>query len=41
MKTPEVLAALKAHTRPEQMLLDIAVLPDREAYQATYQGVCW
>ena len=31
MKTPEVLAALQAHTRPDQMLLDIAVLPDREA----------
>lgn len=41
MKTPEVLAALKAHTRPEQMLLDIAMLPDRESYQAAYQGVCW
>ncbi len=41
MKTPEVLAALEAHTRPEQMLLDIAVLPDREAQRASYQGVCW
>lgn len=41
MKTPDVLAALEAHTRPEQMLLDIAVLPDREAYRASYQGVCW
>jgi GDP-mannose 6-dehydrogenase len=41
MKTPDVLAALEAHTRPEQMLLDIAVLPDRQAHQASYQGVCW
>src|SRR5688572_7970683 len=41
MKTPEVLAALKAHTRPEQLLLDIAMLPERDAYKATYQGVCW
>lgn len=41
MKTPEVLAALKAYTRPEQLLVDIAVLPDRDAYPATYQGVCW
>jgi GDP-mannose 6-dehydrogenase len=41
MKTPEVIAALKAHTRPDQLLLDIAVLPDREAYRANYQGVCW
>jgi GDP-mannose 6-dehydrogenase len=41
MKTPEVLAALRAHTRPDQLLVDIAVLPDRESYQAAYQGVCW
>ncbi|MFC4308927.1 nucleotide sugar dehydrogenase [Steroidobacter flavus] len=41
MKTPEVLAALRAHTRPDQLLLDIAVLPDRENYQSAYQGVCW
>lgn len=41
MKTPEVLAALQAHTRPEQMLLDVAVLPDRRAHRAVYQGVCW
>ena len=38
---PEVLAALQAHTRPEQLLLDVAVLPDREAHQANYRGVCW
>jgi GDP-mannose 6-dehydrogenase len=41
MKTPEVLQALAAHTRPEQLLLDIAVLPDRDATQAQYLGVCW
>jgi GDP-mannose 6-dehydrogenase len=40
-RTPEVLAALQAHTRPEQLLLDVAVLPDREAQQARYRGVCW
>ncbi|HEY7640278.1 MAG TPA: nucleotide sugar dehydrogenase [Steroidobacteraceae bacterium] len=40
-RTPEVLAALHAHTRPEQLLLDVAVLPDREAQQARYRGVCW
>lgn len=40
-RTPEVLAALQAHTRPEQLLLDVAVLPDREAHQAHYRGVCW
>jgi prephenate dehydrogenase len=38
---PEVLAALQAHTRPEQLLLDVAVLPDREAHRANYRGVCW
>ncbi|HEV8329834.1 MAG TPA: nucleotide sugar dehydrogenase [Steroidobacteraceae bacterium] len=40
-RTPEVLAALRAHTRPEQLLLDVALLPDREAHQARYRGVCW
>jgi GDP-mannose 6-dehydrogenase len=41
MKTPEVLQALAAHTRPEQLLLDITVLPDRNAHRAEYLGVCW
>ena len=40
-RIPEVLAALQAHTRPEQLLLDVANLPDREAHQARYRGVCW
>jgi GDP-mannose 6-dehydrogenase len=40
-RTTEVLAVLQAHTRPEQLLLDVAVLPDREALQARYRGVCW
>ncbi len=41
LKTPEVLAALKAHARPDQLLIDIAALPDRQAQRARYQGVCW
>lgn len=41
MKTPEVVAALAAHTRSDQLLLDIAVLPDRTAHRAQYLGVCW
>ena len=40
-KTPEVLAALQAHTRPEQLLLDVASLSDRGAHHAHYRGVCW
>jgi GDP-mannose 6-dehydrogenase len=40
-RTPEVLVTLQAYTRPEQLLLDVAVLPDREAHQARYRGVCW
>jgi GDP-mannose 6-dehydrogenase len=40
-KTPEALAALQAHTRPEQLLLDVVGLPDREAHDAQYRGVCW
>jgi len=41
MKSPEVLAALETHLRPDQLLLDIAVLPNREAYRARYLGMCW
>lgn len=41
MKSPDVVAALQSHTRPEQLLLDIAVLPDRESFQAQYLGMCW
>ena len=40
-RTPEVLAALQAHTRPEQLLLDVATLPDRQGHRARYRGVCW
>jgi GDP-mannose 6-dehydrogenase len=41
MKSPEVLTALEAHTRPDQLLLDIALLPDHEALRAQYHGMCW
>lgn len=41
MKTPEVIAALEAHARPDQVLLDIAVLPERTSITAQYQGMCW
>jgi len=41
MKTPEVLAALAAHTRPAQITLDLAKLPDRRAGHAEYRGICW
>lgn len=41
MKSPDVVAALKTHSRPDQLLLDIAVLPDRDAYPAQYRGMCW
>jgi GDP-mannose 6-dehydrogenase len=41
MKTPEVMAALAEHTRHDQLLLDIAILPERHAHHAQYLGVCW
>jgi GDP-mannose 6-dehydrogenase len=41
MKSPEVIAALQEHTRPDQLLLDIALLPDHKAFQAQYHGMCW
>lgn len=41
MKSSDVLATLKAHTRPDQLLLDIAGLADRDAHRAGYRGVCW
>ncbi|HKU17113.1 MAG TPA: nucleotide sugar dehydrogenase, partial [Steroidobacteraceae bacterium] len=40
-RSPDVLAALQAHTRPEQLLLDVVKLPDRDAHRANYRGVCW
>jgi hypothetical protein len=40
MKSPEVLSAI-ARTRPEQLVLDLAQLPDRRAGQASDRGVCW
>jgi GDP-mannose 6-dehydrogenase len=41
MKNASVLDALERHTRPDQILLDIAGLPDPTAQRASYQGVCW
>lgn len=41
MKSPEVIAALQAHTRADQLLLDVSVLPDRNAFPAEYRGMCW
>jgi GDP-mannose 6-dehydrogenase len=40
MKTPEVLSAI-ARARPDQMVLDLAQLPDRRIVNAEYRGVCW
>jgi len=40
MKSPEVLNAL-ARTRPDQIVLDLAQLPERRAGQAAYRGICW
>jgi GDP-mannose 6-dehydrogenase len=41
MKSPEVIAALQEHARPDQLVLDIAMLPDRKGLRAKYQGMCW
>lgn len=41
MKTPEVLEALQAHGREDQLLIDIARVPDPQAYRGSYRGVCW
>jgi GDP-mannose 6-dehydrogenase len=41
MKNASVLDALERHTRADQILLDIAGLPDPTAQRALYQGVCW
>ncbi len=39
-KSAEVTEAL-ANTREEQLVLDLAQLPDRRAGAAQYRGVCW
>ncbi|MCI0432664.1 MAG: GDP-mannose dehydrogenase, partial [Gemmatimonadetes bacterium] len=40
LKTPDVLNALET-ARPEQLLLDVAGLPERDKLKARYQGICW
>jgi GDP-mannose 6-dehydrogenase len=40
MKSPEVMNAI-ARARPDQLVLDLAQLPDRRAGEADYRGVCW
>lgn len=41
MKSPDVVAALEAHTRPDQLLLDTVRLPRRDQLKAHYLGMCW
>ena len=41
LKTPPVVAALQAATRPDQVLLDLVNLPERAKLQGHYRGICW
>jgi len=36
-----VAAALAEHVRPDQIVLDLARLPDRERVRGNYLGLCW
>ena len=36
-----VAAALAEHVRPEQIVLDLARLPDRKKIRGDYRGLCW
>ncbi len=41
LKDAAPLAALLEHQRPDQLVLDLVGLPERDAISAEYQGVCW
>lgn len=41
MKSPDVVSALQAHSRHDQVLLDLVGLPQLEEFRAQYLGVCW
>jgi len=36
-----VAAALAEHVRPDQIVLDLARLPDRKKVRGDYRGLCW
>jgi GDP-mannose 6-dehydrogenase len=38
---PSVAAALAEHVRPDQIVLDLVRLPNRERMRGRYQGLCW
>jgi GDP-mannose 6-dehydrogenase len=38
---PAILACLRTHLRPNQILLDLVRVPDRQAIAAQYHGLCW
>jgi GDP-mannose 6-dehydrogenase len=41
MNNPYVAAALVEHVRPDQIVLDVAGLSDRDGLSGQYQGLCW
>lgn len=41
MKTPQVLQALESHAHADQLLIDLAAIPESANCKAQYRGVCW
>lgn len=41
LNNASVAAALAEHVRPDQIVLDLARLPDRERMRGDYRGLCW
>lgn len=41
LNNASVAAALAEHVRPDQIVLDLARLPDRERVRGDYRGLCW
>ena len=41
LNNASVSAALAEHVRPDQIVLDLARLPDRERVRGNYRGLCW
>lgn len=41
LKAPQIVTALEENTRDDQLLLDLARLPDSARKRVEYRGVCW
>jgi GDP-mannose 6-dehydrogenase len=38
---PEIAATLYRETHPDQLIVDLVNIPQKERLRGTYAGVCW